>query len=159
MVLYLCYQQNKFYMLLNPIEIYKKLNIFAKENGMNLTVDTPGESHYEMTILEKHLSSPNTCHGGVVAAFMDGVIGSAALSLAFQSGNLVSTVEFKINYFKPVYLGDELVGNGKVDFEGNKLISSSGEIRDKKTGELVAKAIGTFNKYPLAKRDFSSFFE
>lgn len=146
-------------MLLDPIEIYKKLNIFAQENGMELTVKIPGESYYEMTILEKHLSSPNTCHGGVVAGLMDGVIGSAALSLAFQSQHLVSTVEFKINYFKPVYLGDQLVGIGKVDFAGNKLITSSGEIRDKKSNELVAKAIGTFNKYPLAKRDFGKLFE
>ena len=84
----------------NPIEIYKKINLFAQENGMKLTVKTPGESLYSMTVLEKHLSSPNVCHGGVVAGFMDSVLGSAALSISFQSQALVSTVEFKINYFK-----------------------------------------------------------
>ena len=63
----------------NPIEIYKRINRFAQENGMELTVKTPGESHYEMTVLEKHISSPNVCHGGVVAGFMDSVLGSAAL--------------------------------------------------------------------------------
>lgn len=144
---------------MNPIEIYKKINIFEQENGLELTVNKPGESYYEMTILDKHISSPNTCHGGVVAGMMDSVIGSAALSLAFKTNHLVSTVEFKINYFKPVHLGDVLVGEGKVDFEGKKLISSSGEIRDKETGELVAKAMGTFNKYPLAKRDFNHLFK
>ena len=104
----------------NPIEIYKRINRFAQENGMELTVKTPGESHYEMIVLEKHISSPNVCHGGVVAGFMDSVLGSAALSIAFQSGALVSTVEFKINYFHPLYLGDKLIGRGKVDFEGKK---------------------------------------
>ena len=145
----------------NPIEIYKKINRFAQENGMKLTVKKEGESFYEMIVLEKHLSSPNTCHGGVVAGFMDSVLGSAALSLSFKSEALVSTVEFKINYFHPVFLGDKLIGKGKVDFEGKKLISSTGEIYrkegDKET--LVAKAIGTFNKYPLDKTKFLALFK
>lgn len=145
----------------NPIEIYKRINRFAQENGMKLTVETPGESIYTMEILDKHLSSPNVCHGGVVAGFMDSVLGSAALSLSFKSGALVSTVEFKINYFKPVFLGDQLIGNGKVDFEGKKLISSTGEIYRIKGGKktLVAKAIGTFNKYPLSKTEFANLFK
>lgn len=144
----------------NPIEIYKSINRFAQENGMVLDVKTPGESVYKMTILEKHLSSPNVCHGGVVAGFMDSVLGSAALSVSFISGALVSTVEFKINYFAPVYLNDKLEGIGKVDFEGNKLISSTGEIFRIKNGkrELVAKAIGTFNKYPVSKTQFAELF-
>lgn len=146
-------------MLVDPIEIYKQMDLFAKDNGMELTVKTPGESDYRMTIKEKHLSSPNTCHGGVIAGFMDAVIGSAALSLAFTENNLVSTVEFKINYFKPAHLGDVLVGKGKVDFSGKSIITSSGEIIDETTGEIVAKAMGTFNKYPLEKRDFSKFFD
>ncbi|MEZ7901567.1 MAG: PaaI family thioesterase [Flavobacteriales bacterium] len=145
----------------NPIEIYKRINQFSKENGMVLTVELPGESIYRMVVLEKHLSSPNVCHGGVVAGFMDSVLGSAALSLSLQKGALVSTVEFKINYFKPVFLGDKLLGKGKVDFEGKKLISSTAEIFVEKDGEeiLIAKAIGTFNKYPLEKTQFAKLFK
>jgi uncharacterized protein (TIGR00369 family) len=144
----------------NPIEVYKSINRFAQENGMVLEVKTPGESVYKMTVLEKHLSSPNVCHGGVVAGFMDSVLGSAAWSVSFISGALVSTVEFKINYFAPVYLQDKLKGIGKVDFEGNKLISSTGEVFRIKNGkrELVAKAIGTFNKYPVSKTQFAKLF-
>lgn len=157
--LYLCYEQFINDMLVDPIEIYKQMNLFSQENGMVLTVKKPGESHYKMTILSKHLSSPNTCHGGVIAGFMDAIIGAAALSLAFTQNNLVSTVEFKINYFKPVHLGHVLRGEGKVDFEGKSIISSSGEIFNETTGELVAKAMGTFNIYPLSKRkDFSDMF-
>ena len=145
----------------NPIEIYKRINQFAKENGMILTVKKIGESYYTMTVLEKHLSSPNICHGGVIAGFMDSVLGSAALSVSFKSEALVSTVEFKINYFKPVYLGDQIIGRGKVDYEGKKLITSTGEIFCKKDGKeiLIAKAIGTFNKYPLDKTEFANFFK
>lgn len=145
----------------NPIEIYKRINQFSKENGMELTVNVPGESIYKMVVLEKHLSSPNVCHGGVVAGFMDSVLGSAALSLSLQKGALVSTVEFKINYFKPVFLGDKLLGKGKVDFEGKKLISSTAEIFVVNDGNeiLIAKAIGTFNKYPLEKTQFANLFK
>ena len=125
-----------------------------------MDVKTPGESTYNMTVLDKHLSSPNVCHGGVVAGFMDSVLGSAALSISFSSGALVSTVEFKINYFLPVFLSDELEGIGKVDFEGKKLISSTGEIFRTSNGkrELIAKAIGTFNKYPIEKTQFAELF-
>ncbi|MEN8929305.1 MAG: PaaI family thioesterase [Flavobacteriales bacterium] len=145
----------------NPIEIYKRINRFSQENGMELTVKIPGESIYTMEVLEKHLSSPNVCHGGVVAGFMDSVLGSAALSLSLKDNALVSTVEFKINYFKPVYLGDKLLGKGKVDFEGKKLIASTGEIYVVKEGKetLIAKAIGTFNKYPLEKTQFANLFK
>ena len=144
----------------NPIEIYKSINRFAQDNGMTLDVKTPGESTYNMTVLDKHLSSPNVCHGGVVAGFMDSVLGSAALSISFSSGALVSTVEFKINYFLPVFLSDVLEGIGKVDFEGKKLISSTGEIFRTSNGkrELIAKAIGTFNKYPIEKTQFAELF-
>ena len=145
----------------NPIEIYKRINQFSKENGMELTVEVPGESIYRMVVLEKHLSSPNVCHGGVVAGFVDSVLGSAALSLSLQKGALVSTVEFKINYFKPVFLDDKLLGKGKVDFEGEKLISSTAKIFVEKDGEeiLIAKAIETFNKYPLEKTQFAKLFK
>lgn len=136
----------------DPIAFYKKINTFERENGMDLTVKASGVVSYQMTIQDKHLSSPNTCHGGVVASLMDATIGAAAMSVSLKNSFLVSTVEFKINYFKPVVLGDELITEGVVDFEGKKLITSTGEIRDKKTGELVAKAIGTFNKYPLSKK-------
>ena len=39
-------------------------------------------------------------------------LGAAALSLAFTAGELVSTVEFKINYLHPVRLHDQLVAHG-----------------------------------------------
>lgn len=140
---------------MDPITIYNQINQYGRDNGMVLIVHEPGHISYEMTVLEKHLSSPNTCHGGAIAGLMDSVIGTAALSKAFTEGNLVSTVEFKIHYFKPVYLNDQLTGTGKIDYQGKSLIISSGEIINKITGDVVAKAIGTFNVYPLSKKDLS----
>lgn len=133
------------------VEFYRQINKYANDNGITHKMEEPGSVRCTMTILEKHLSSPNVCHGGVIAGFMDAVIGSSALTLAFSHNELVSTVEFKINYFRPVHLGDELEGLGKIDHAGKSLITSSGEIWLKSSGEKVAKAQGTFNRYPLTK--------
>jgi acyl-coenzyme A thioesterase PaaI-like protein len=67
----------------------------------------------------------------------------------------VSTVEFKINYFKPILLGDTLLGTGVIEFHGKSLIASSGTIIEKDSGKLISKALGTFNIYPMEKRDLN----
>ncbi len=134
------------------IKHYNHINKYGADNGMQLDILEPGHIIYKMVVQEKHLSSPNTCHGGVIAGLMDSVIGTAALSKAFEENNLVSTVEFKINYLQPVNLGDVLVGEGKIDFVGKSTIVSSGKIYKQASNAVAAIAIGTFNVYPLSKR-------
>lgn len=134
------------------IQHYNHINKYGADNNMKLEILEPGHAIYTMNIEDKHLSSPNTCHGGVIAGFMDSVIGTAALSKAFEENNLTSTIEFKINYLQPVNLGDVLVGEGKIDFKGKSTIVSSGKIVKQSNGAIVAIAIGTFNVYPLSKR-------
>jgi uncharacterized protein (TIGR00369 family) len=134
------------------IQHYNHINKYGADNNMKLEIQEPGHIIYTMSIEEKHLSSPNTCHGGVIAGLMDSVIGTAALSKAFEEDNLVSTVEFKINYLQPVNLGDVLIGEGKIDFKGKSTIVSSGRIYKQNSEAVVAIAIGTFNVYPLSKR-------
>lgn len=136
------------------IEAYKQVNNFDRENGMELELIEPGHIRYSMVVLEKHLSSPNTCHGGLISGFMDSIIGASALSMAFTEKKLVSTVEFKINMFKPAFLGDRLIGEGKIEYKGKSLISSSGAIYcENRDNLLIAKALGTFNLYPIEKRE------
>ncbi|UOG74490.1 PaaI family thioesterase [Hymenobacter tibetensis] len=137
------------------VAIYNQINQYGRANGMELTVRKPGEVMYTMTIRDEHLSSPGTCHGGVVAGLMDAVLGAAALSLAFTAGELVSTVEFKINYLHPVRLHDHLVARGTVEHSGKTLIMSSASIEcPTRDGLVVARGMGTFNRYPADKRDF-----
>lgn len=138
----------------NFVELFKSINKYDIDNGMTLEVHSPGSITYKMTILEKHLSSPNTAHGASIAGLMDAVLGLSALSEAVTNDNLTSTVEFKINYLRPVKLGDLLIGTGKVVHKGKSLIISSGEIRVAGSNELVAMGQGTFNTYPFSKKDF-----
>ena len=122
------------------------------DNGLTFEIHSPGSITYKMTVQEKHLSSPNTAHGAAIAGFMDCVLGLSALSEAITRDNLTSTVEFKINYIRPVKLGEELVGTGKVIHKGKSLIISSAEVRV--NGDLVAVGQGTFNTYPFSKKEF-----
>jgi uncharacterized protein (TIGR00369 family) len=140
------------------IEIYNQTNKFGEENGLELTIVKPGEIIYKMEVLEKHLATPTTIHGGMIAAMMDGVIGVAALCLVAPEGKLVSTVEYKLNYFRPAFIGDILTGHGRVDHQGKRIISTSGEIYNQKN-EIVAKAMGTFNAYPFEKSDIATYLK
>lgn len=140
------------------LEIYNQVNQFGKENNFILTVIEPGVITYEMEVLPKHLATPKVIHGGMIAAMMDGVIGVAALSLVAPENKLVSTVEYKINYFKPAFLGDVLIGKGRVDHQGKRIIHSSGELYNQ-NNELIAKAMGTFNAYPFEKSDVAEFLK
>lgn len=132
------------------LKTFRELNSFGNENGHDYEVLKPGEVITTMEVQQKHLNSPGVAHGGAIAGFMDAVLGVPALTAAIVDGNLVSTVEFKINYFKPILLGDKLVGKGTVIRKGKSLIVSTGAIY--KGEEMVAHGQGTFNVYPLEKR-------
>ncbi|SNC75941.1 acyl-CoA thioesterase [Hymenobacter gelipurpurascens] len=137
------------------VAIYNQINAYGRTNGMELLLKHPGEVQYTMTVGPEHLSSPGTCHGGVLAGLMDSALGAAALSLAFTVGELVSTVEFKINYLHPVHLHDHLVAHGLVEHSGKTLVVSSATITCPTRDNLVvARGLGTFNRYPATKRDF-----
>lgn len=138
----------------NFIDLFKSINKYDLDNAMTFEIHSPGSITYHLTIQEKHLSSPNTAHGAAIAGFMDAVLGLSALSEAITRDSLTSTVEFKINYIRPVKLGEELIGTGTVVHKGKSLIISSAEIRVAGGQELVAMGQGTFNTYPFSKKDF-----
>lgn len=142
---------------MNIIEQYIKDNNFGRVVGMEFKIVEPGIVHYFLTINESHLSTPRATHGGVIAAMMDGVLGVAALSKTVEDNKIVSTVEFKINYLSPSLLGDKLMGVGKIDSQGKRLIITSGDIVcTNRNNVLIAKAMGTFNAYPLEKAGYTS---
>lgn len=142
-------------MKLNPIlEKYNEVNTFGNFMGMRFEVIKPGEIEYRMRVRHEHLSNPLAAHGGAISALMDGVLGVAALSLAVENMQLVSTVEFKMNFLAPIKPGDMLVGRGLVVFAGNRLITSEGTITcENRNGISVCKGLGTFNTYPVEKNE------
>lgn len=140
-------------------ELYQAFNNFDKNLDLELNEKGPGDIEYRLTVTQKHLSSPGVGHGGMVAAMMDAVIGTTALSQVFHEKKLVSTIEFKINYFKPIFEDDVLIGTGDIEFQGKSIIACSGKIIKLESGELVSKSLGTFNIYPMEKRGLKFDFD
>lgn len=133
------------------IEKYIEFNNFGKELGLQFNIAEPGVVNHFLTVTQKHLATPFTAHGGVIAAMMDAVLGVAALSLVCEDLNIVSTVEFKLNFLNPCLLGDELSGDSVIEQKGKRIIIVSGTIKSVNRNKIIAKAIGTFNAYPAAK--------
>lgn len=137
------------------IKIYSQTNQFGELLGTELLKFEEDGIQYRLEISDKHLATPTTVHGGVLSAFMDGILGVAALYVSSEFGCLVSTVEFKINYLKPVRKGEVLLGNGTIVSKGKRIIITQGEILNETTREKVAVAMGTFNAYPYHKSGMS----
>lgn len=131
---------------------YRQSVTFDRYLGMTLSVKDVGDVTYTLTVGPDHLTARDSAHGGVAAAMMDGALGVAALSFAVSRGNLCATVEFKINYLRQVRPGDHLVAHGKVKHTGKRLIVSECDIREQKSGDLVATGLGTFTQYPMDRR-------
>lgn len=138
----------------NPIiQGYIKGNNFGRLIGMDFEIVEAGVIEYHIQIEEKHLATPIASHGGVVASLMDSTTGISALSLVCEDGFIVSTVELKLNFLAPVFLGDNLIGKSSVLSRGKRLIVTEAEVLNQ-DGKLVAKGMGTFNVYPLKKAGY-----
>lgn len=125
---------------------YNKYNNFGKILGKKLEILDQGHIRYTLKVTVQFQALPNMAHGGLLAAMMDGILGVAALSKVAEENKFVGTVEFKINYFKPVKVGSLLIGEGKVIQAGKSILVSEGQINV--NGEMVAKGLGTFKSYP-----------
>ena len=134
------------------VKKYSQTNKFGKLLDMQYRLDETGDIIYDVTITEKHLATTTTAHGGLLAAMMDGVVGVAALEKASKSGNVVSTVEMKLNFLQPALLNDQLKGIGKVLKAGKRIIVVEGKIFNQHN-QLLAVGIATMNAYPIEKSD------
>jgi acyl-coenzyme A thioesterase PaaI-like protein len=86
-------------------------------------------------------------HGGIVAAYLDEVLGGAAVN---HTGRLYVTGELTVRYVKAAPLERPLLGRGRAVLDSGKYLDLEGTIEDLETGEVVAKARGRF--FPLAGR-------
>lgn len=137
------------------IDKYIQSNEFGRELGMDFKILEPGVVEYFLTIEQKHLATPKAAHGGVIAAFMDSILGVTALSAVAHDYKAVSTVEFKINFLAPVLIGDQLKAIGKVESHGKRILVTSADVLCmNRKNTCVAKGIGTFNAYPVEKAGY-----
>ena len=127
------------------IEEYLRNNQIGQYLGMEFNIIEQGHVEYYLTT-SKHLEAiKGMTHGGAIAGFMDGILGVAALSEVESENKLVATIEFKINYMKPVFTNEKLIGVGKVLQRGKSTLVVEGKIMCGM--ELKVCALGTFKAY------------
>jgi acyl-CoA thioesterase len=129
------------------IQKYIEFNAFGRLIGMSFNITQPGIVDYSLSIQAEHLATPKAAHGGLIAGFLDAVVGVGALSVVCEEGMIVSTVEMKVSYFEPVLLGDQILGKSKMMKRGKRILFMEGEVLNQH-GVLVAKASATLNAYP-----------
>lgn len=115
---------------------------------MNVSVEktAKGYAKISMPIEDKHSNTYGICHGGVVAALVDMVLGIALRTLKVK----IVTIETSTTYFKPVKLGQKIFAVGKYVEGGNKVLHALADLTDEK-GEVLASGKAIY--YVLGEDD------
>ena len=110
----------------------------AKLIGFSIVRGGRGKAVSRMKAREAHKNFNGTIHGGILCDLADATMGAAFASLLepFESG---VTIEFKINFLRPVLSGDLICAFAKTIFSGRSLYHLECELKNTK-GKLVAKA-------------------
>ncbi|HEY8491426.1 MAG TPA: PaaI family thioesterase [Dehalococcoidia bacterium] len=108
--------------------------------GFRLTAVEPGRALMVLDAGTRHATLLGTVHGGIIGALAD-----AAMAMAYAStlgeGETFTTLEFKINFLRPVWQA-RLTAEGRLVQGGRTVGLTECAIRDDR-GRLVAQATGT----------------
>jgi uncharacterized protein (TIGR00369 family) len=117
----------------NNVAIARLIGFEAKEIA-------DGRATVTLSAGPQHANPMGTLHGGVLCDIADAAMGMAFAS-TLAPGESFTTVELKINFFRPVWEA-QLRADGKVVRRGSSLGYIECEITDDQ-GRLVAKAAST----------------
>jgi uncharacterized protein (TIGR00369 family) len=120
---------------------------FMKHNG-GIMLKTISENEYQFkaTITENHLNAAGITHGGFIAAFVDAGAGTAAHRSA--GNNPCVTISLDLKFISAVKLGQELVGNTKIQKKTKTMIFLTSELMVE--NRIVATASGVWKILKLA---------
>ncbi|MHA1606574.1 MAG: PaaI family thioesterase [Candidatus Freyarchaeota archaeon] len=108
--------------------------------GMRIVEAGDGRATLKMNVEEKHFQPQGAVHGGALASIADAA-GAIALFTLANSGELVTTVELKVNFTSPVK-GGEVLAKGKVVHRGKTIGVCEVDVVNE--GKLAAKALATY---------------
>ncbi len=120
---------------------------YWKHINMTTVTDDDGIIRVALDVTDDLKQFYGNIHGGVISSMMDSTI-AVAINQQLDPGEGASTVEIKVNYFRPVSKG-RILGEGKVIQKGKKILVGQGEIRDEE-GRMVAFGTATFMVVKLA---------
>ena len=128
------------------IEDRVKAAPFYRLLGLEVVGLAPGEARISMKAGPHLHNTTGIVHGGAIAALADASSGVAMATRVPRGSKRIITVEQKVNFIAPVRKGD-LVGIGRVVFDGGEIAVSESEIYDH-DDRLVAKSIATHMVLP-----------
>lgn len=114
---------------------------FADLLGFEVTSRDDGTCVSELMLAPRHMNPHGVVHGAVVYALADTGMGGALTSL-LDAGQICSTIEIKINYFRPAVAGRLRCSTAVINKGRRTAVMESG-VEDE-AGRLIAKAMGTF---------------
>ena len=121
-------------------------------SGLRMRFFTDGNTLVSWITVPDHLCGwDKLVHGGVISTILDEIMSWSALYL--HKGFTV-TKSLTIDFFQPIFIGEEIRAEGKVlEIKGKRDIVMAGYLYDHH-GELCAESIGTFTILPpkVAKR-------
>lgn len=116
--------------------------------GFSVTEPKDGRAVATFEATEKHANPMGTLHGGILCDVADAAMGMAFAS-TLAEGETFTTVELKINFFRPVW-NAKLRAEAKVIQRGKSLGFVEGGIRDDQD-KLIAKTSSTCLALDAAK--------
>ena len=114
---------------------------FMKHNGgIFFRAISENEYEFKTTIKENHLNAANITHGGFIAALVDAGAGTAAHRVA--DGSPCVTISLELKFISVVKLGQELIGNTKIQKKTKSMVFLTCEITAE--DKIVATASGVW---------------
>jgi uncharacterized protein (TIGR00369 family) len=120
----------------------------ARLLGFALKSIEPGHAVFELEADERHHNPMGTLHGGVYCDLADAAMGFA-YAATLGEGETFTTVELKINFFRPVRKG-RLTAEARVVRAGANLGYVECDVKDGE-GKLMARAASTCMKLREAR--------
>jgi uncharacterized protein (TIGR00369 family) len=114
---------------------------FVKLMGMRLLSSEGGKSVMECRVRPVLRNSAGTLHGGAMGALVDMSVATALRSVMPLSSKM-TTVEYKVNFLKPVPEG-KVTAHGSILRLGRTIAVGATEIRNE-AGEVVAFGSATY---------------
>lgn len=125
---------------------------FVHDLGITLTAAGPGWCETSLMVEDRHLQQHGFAHAGVVTTLADHTAGGAARA-AVPEGCDVLTIEFKINFLRPVK-DRRLTARGRALQAGKRIVVAESEVFAGRGDEqrLVAKCVSTLTVIPQGER-------
>lgn len=124
--------------------------------GLHWYAEATGIIHTSFTLTLSEQGPPGHAHGGVLAAILDEIMGTAA----WHAGHMVLAANLNIDYRLPVPLGIELTAVGQITHQDGRKVFTRGEIKlPNGRGATVGKGLFIEDKKLFTDPELSGFLK